>query len=218
MKNRTLILVIALMFSTSGILSAQTNKGKFLLGELSTIDLTFAGTPTSMTLGWSTYKSKSDSGNEDNSDRPKEFSINLTPKFGYFVINNLVVGLDISIGYNHANSHDGDIISKTTEFGVGPFLRYYIPTQKILPFAEVNYSIGSGNRSSEYFNENYEHKYQIQQYCFGVGMGIPLGEKVSFDTLVGYHSYIWKSKEDNEDNTRDIIITIGLKFGVTVLL
>ena len=36
-----------------------------------------------MNLGWSTFKLKSDSGNEDNSDPNKEFSLNLTPRIGY---------------------------------------------------------------------------------------------------------------------------------------
>ena len=90
-----------------------------------------------MNLGWSTHKVKSDSGDDDNSDPVKEFSLNLTPRAGYFVINNLAVGLDFTLAYNRMKrTSGGEYISNSTRFGAGPFLRYYIPTQKFLPFAE----------------------------------------------------------------------------------
>jgi hypothetical protein len=61
-------------------------------------------------------------------------------------------------------------------------------------------------------------KNQAQQFGIGVGMGFPLGEKVSFDTLIGYQSHIIRVKENNEDNARDIIGTIGLNLGLTIFL
>ncbi len=105
-----------------------------------------------------------------------------------------------------------------TRFGAGPFLRYYIPSQKLLPFAEASYSIGSSKTAWEYDNFDGERTTKVQQYGFGIGLGVPLGEKVSFDTLIGYQSYIYKEKEDNEDNLRYIVGTIGLKLGLTVIL
>ncbi len=52
----------------------------------------------------------------------------------------------------------------------------------------------------------------------GIGVAIPLGEKASFDALVGYHSTIYKDKEDNENNSRNIVGTVGLKLGFTIFL
>jgi len=216
MRNRTLTIVIALFLTNAGFLSAQTNQGKFLLAEMSNIDFIGAGTRSTMNFGWITYKAKSDAGEEDNP--VKAFSLSLIPRVGYFVVNNLAVGLDISIDYSRSKRMNSDIITKYTQLTTGPFLRYYVPTKKFLPFAEANYSIGSSGYKWTSDNADNEHKYQVQQYGFGVGMGFPLGEKVSFDTLVGYQSHILKSKEDNEDNSRDIIGTIGLKLGLTIFL
>lgn len=206
------------MFVTSGLLSAQTTKGKFLIGEFTNLSLTGTGNPMNMNLGWSTFKQKSDSGNEDNSDPDKEFSLNLTPRVGYFVINNLAVGLDLSMAYTHSKRNGGESVSNITRFGAGPFLRYYIPTQKLLPFAEVNYSFGSSKYAWKSDTYDDERISMVQQYGFGIGLGVPLGEKVSFDMLIGYQSYIYKEKEDNEDNVRYIVGTIGLKLGLTVIL
>jgi hypothetical protein len=219
MRNKIFIITITLMLVGSGSLSAQTSKGKFLIGELSTIDLSGADTPTKMNLGWSTFKQKSNSGGEDNSDSDKEFSLNLSPRVGYFIINNLAVGLDFTLAYAHLKSiSGGEYISNKTRFGAGPFVRYYIPTQKLQPFAEASYSIGSSKYKWEYDTLDGERITKVQQYSFGIGLGIPLGEKVSFDTLIGYQSYIFKEKEDNEDNVRFIVGTIGLKLGLTIYL
>lgn len=218
MRNRTLIIALAVGISSSGILSAQTTKGKFLIGEFTNVSLTGNGTPMNMNLGWSSHKVKSDSRDSDNSNSNKEFSLNLTPRVGYFVIDNLAVGLDFTLAYTHTKGNDGRYISNMTRFGTGPFLRYYIPSQKLLPFAEASYSIGSSKTAWEYDNFDDERTTKVQQYGFGIGLGVPLGEKVSFDNLIGYQSYIYKEKEDNEDNLRYIVGTIGLKLGLTVIL
>lgn len=218
MRNRILIIVLVTAISSSGILSGQTTKGNILLGEFSSVMLTGTGNPTNMNLGWSTYKQKSDSGDEDNSDPDKEFSLNLTPRVGYFVINNLALGLDFTLGYTHSKSAGGNYVSSIIRTGTGPFIRYYIPTQKILPFLEANYSIGSSKQMWEYDSFDGEYLTKVQQYGFGIGLGCPIGEKVSFDTLIGYQSHIYKEKEDNEDNERSIIGTLGLKIGLTVFL
>lgn len=218
MRNKISIITLALILVSSGLLSAQTTKGKFLIGEFTNVSLTGNGTRTSMNLGWSTHKTKSDSRDDDNSDPGKEFSLNLTPRVGYFVIDNLAVGLDITLAYTHTKGNNGQYVSNTTRFGTGPFLRYYIPTQKLLPFAEANYSIGSDKNVWEYDSSDGERIIKVQQYGFGIGLGVPLGEKISFDMLIGYQSYIYKEKEDNEDNLRFIVGTIGLKLGITVIL
>lgn len=219
MRNRVLNIAFALVLGSGGILSAQTEKGAILIGEFTNISLTGEGTPMNMNLGWSTHKVKSDSGDDDNSDPDKEFSINLIPRVGYFVINNLAVGLDFTLAYNHIKSSSGgEYISNRTGFGAGPFLRYYIPTHKLLPFAEASYTFGSSKTKWEYETLDGERSTKIQQWGLGFGLGIPMGEKVAFDALIGYQSHIYKEKEDNDDNLRYIVGTIGLKLGLTVFL
>jgi len=218
MRSIKAILICALILLNSGFIFAQTTKGTFLLGELSIIDLTSNGTPTTMNVGISTFKTKSDSGNEDNSDPNKEFSINLTPKLGYFILNNFAVGLDFTLAYSHTNIRSGDYIVNQTRTGIGPFVRYYIPIKSILLFSEANYAYGSSINRWEYHDDTDEHGYQIQYYGLGLGLGIPIGNSVSFDALLGYQAYNYKAKEGNEDNVRTIVGTIGLKLGLTVFL
>ena len=218
MKKIRILFTCTMILFINGNIRAQTNQGQFLIGELSSINLSWNGIPNTMNIGLSTFKTKSDSGNEDNSNPDKEFSISLTPKVGYFLIDNLAVGLEFTVGYSHANSGNGDYISNSTRTGVGPFIRYYVPVKNILTFTEAYYSYGSMNNRWDYTGDTGEHDYQVQQYGIGIGLGIPLGDKVSFDALLGYQSYIYKAKEDNENNERSIIGTYGLKLGLTVFL
>lgn len=198
------------------ILSAQTNKGKFLIGGLSYIEQLGNGVTGSMNIGYTTFQTKTDGDNDSSKD--KNFSLNLVPRAGYFVIDNLAVGLDVFLATDMTKSESFDSKSTSTFFAAGPFVRYYIPTKKVLPIAEVNYSIGSRNYKSEYDDSESSSSYGIQLYGAGLGLAVPLGEKVTFDALAGYHAYINKDKEDNDNNERLVAGTIGLKLGFTVFL
>lgn len=217
MKTKSLFLAFLIISLSCINLSAQTSKGKFLVGGLTYIG-NFGSVPTGeMNIGYTTTQSKDDSG-DDSDYKRKQFSINLLPKVGYFVIDNLAVGLDFTLSSSFRKTTNLSSKSKSTVFTAGPFVRYYIPTKKVLPFAEANYSFGSNSSSSEWEGEESSSKYGIQMYGVGIGVGFPLGEKVSFDTVVGYHHFMIKRKEDNDNNDRTVSGTVGLKLGFTILL
>jgi hypothetical protein len=68
------------------------------------------------------------------------YNVYFAPKVGYFFTDNLAAGLDLAFGWGKANIPIADftIEANNSVFGAGPFVRYYFPTGKILPFAEVN--------------------------------------------------------------------------------
>ena len=217
MKTKSLILAIAIIAVNCNILNAQTSKGKFLLGELSYIELMGNGVMGSTNLGYSTFQTKSDGDNDSSKD--KMFSLNIVPRAGYFVIDNLAIGLDVFLATEYYKTMDDSYKSTSTFFAAGPFVRYYIPTQKVLPFAEVNYSIGSRKSKSEFDgSESYSSNNAIKLYGAGLGLAIPIGEKVLFDAMAGYHAYVIKDKENNDNNERFVAGTIGLKLGFSVFL
>lgn len=216
MKKKSLILATVIIAVNCNILSAQTKKGKFLIGGLSYIEQLGNGVTGSMNIGYTTFQNKSDGDNDSSKD--KQFSLNLVPRAGYFVIDNLAVGLDVYLATGITKSESFDSKTTSTFFAVGPFVRYYVPTKKVLPFAEINYSIGSRKYKSEYDGSESSSSYGIQLYGAGLGLAIPIGEKVSFDAVAGYHAYIHKDKEDNDNNERLVAGTIGLKIGFSVYL
>ncbi len=216
MKGNISIIALVFIAMNCNILYAQTNKGKFLMGELSYIELLGNGVIGSTNLGYTTFQTKSDGDNDDSKD--KQFSLNIIPRAGYFVIDNLAIGLDVLLATESRKSGEFDYKDKSTFFAVGPFVRYYIPTKKVLPFVEVNYSMGSRKGKSEFDGSESSHNYAIKLYGAGLGVAIAIGEKVSFDAVAGYHAYVNKDKEENDNNERLVASTIGLKLGFTVYL
>lgn len=186
-------LTIGLFVMSIGFLNAQTNQGKFLLGLSSDI----------LSLGYTTYNTKSDAGGSDYAN--KLFSVNLSPKVGYFVIDNLAIGLDLGVGFFINDIGSGD--SNTTAWiSAGPSVRYYIPTSKVLPFFELGGALGSQGTNTTI------------KYGGGIGLAMPLSERVMVDVLAGYHALFQKDREDNADNMRTIMGTLGLNIGFVILL
>jgi hypothetical protein len=66
--------------------------------------------------------------------------------------------------------------------------------------------------------EGNESKSGITSFGGGLGVAIPMGEKVSFDLMAGYNSFTIKDKEDNPDDERIVLGTFGIKLGITIFL
>lgn len=222
--KRKLILILTLGILPVLTLFGQTDQGKVLLGISSRFGLSpleeGLSYPDMMTLGFSTIKFKSDASGEEESEAMKFNCFNFTPKAGYFIIDNLALGLDVNIGLSSLKEtyDDEDYKSNGTMLSAGPFVRYYFPLEKSLPYIEAGGTLGSMKSKYEYDSESEEYKSSLNSFMGGVGIAAPLGDKVAFDFMLGYLSTTTKAKEDNEDNERTVIGTFGLKFGVVVFL
>lgn len=223
MKRKWILMVSLFVVPFSGVFS-QTEKGQVLLGissrySLNPIEVGIS-LPDMMSLGFSTVKFKSDDDNTDDSETTKFNCFNLMPKAGYFVIDNLAVGIDLQLAmYSMKETYDSYTYNDHgTVFSAGPFLRYYFPVSKIMPYLEAGGSFGSAKTTYEYENEEEESKMSMNSFSAGAGISAPLGDKVALDLMLGYLSMTMKDKEDNPDNERMVIGTVGLKFGIVVFL
>lgn len=210
------------MFIPAGM-NAQTEKGKVLLGLSSRMGLYTMISSTStdiLSLSFSSIKGKSDEEGFEESPADKLTNINLQPKVGFFVIDNLAIGIDLSLAkFIYKEGGEDDDKTTITMFGAGPFVRYYIPTDKITPYFEANALFGSQKYKWESASwDDDEETSSVFSIGGGIGVAFPLGDKVTFDILAGYNSYTEKYKEDNEDNYRTVIGTFGIKFGFIIFL
>ena len=199
------------------------NKGKFILGVSSV--LSSVGTGSSIgSIGFTSSTQKSDAVGYTEQNPMKTTNINLLPKFGYFVVDNLAVGLDVSlihVSYS-LKSINYDFNSTGTYFCVGPFVRYYVPAGKILPYLEITGGYGAENIWSRDTYSLYSHTSTSSSGLYSVGGGagiaIPIGDRVTFDALLGYNSLTVYAPVNNTDNQRTVTGTFGLKLGFSVLL
>ncbi len=213
MKKLTLATLLLLAISF-GLLKAQTTKGNILLGASTVFNI--GGNNSDITgFGFSSIKHKSNAQNYNEPDPDKLTGFNLSPKVGYFVIDNLALGLNLD--YFWVRSKNGRIDSKNTTvvFGAGPFIRYYLPTSKVLPYAEL--TGGFGTMKETYESDAYDDvtKSSISSLGIGVGVAAPLSDKFTLDVLLGYSSTTIKRTDDNPDKERDVIGAVGIKLGLT---
>ncbi len=213
-------ILIAILIGNISLVKAQTNKGNLLVGVSSTLSL--AGTGSDLiTLGYTTSKNKSDASGFEEREGSKVLSLNVLPKAGYFVADNFVVGLDAVLASSKRTEGENENEYRNTLWSVGPFARYYIPTETVIPFLEIGGTFGSSNDKAEiegWHEEELEFKSSILGFGGGAGIAVLLGNNVTFDVMAGYNSLRVKEKENNPDNNRTVTGTIGLKVGITILL
>ena len=203
-------------------MQAQTSKGRVLMGMSVNKNLGFydftSSPPDIMSIGFSTLQYKSDS--DEDSEKDKITNFNLSPKVGYFVIDNLVIGLDVNIGFlkYKDGSSSSDYSEKITQFTAGPFVRYYFQAGKVYPFIDANAVFGTLKYDWGGSSADNVDKSSIMSFGGGAGVAVPIGDRVTFDTMLCYTSVTAKDKEDNDDNERTIIGTFGIKFAFLVSL
>ena len=190
--------------------NAQFDKGKILTGVTSTINLQAVYGTELMSLGFVSTKYGSAS------DAYKTTAFNLLPRAGYFVMDNLAVGLDVVISISSEKSGDNYKDNMST-LAIGPFARYYYPLEKLNPFFEVNSYFGSCKESYSYGSGGYDDNYGLLVLGLGPGVSVPVCDCAFFDLMVGYSHIVWNPK-DSETSENEISNGFGLKIGISILL
>ena len=195
--------LVAVLIGIAEITNAQTEKGKILLGGQSSLEF------TSYSSEWET-----DYGSGDNG---KSRYLDITPQVGYFIANNLAVGLEIP--YSFSKEIDGDDSYSTSSFAVVPFARYYFGKTKIKPYLHGGIGPGWGKNKSVIFKSpDIEVSTNLVAYEFGGGLGVFINEHVSVDFGLGYGNASSKWTDSSNQNRKDIIKGIDATIGIVVCL
>jgi len=155
MRNCQFVLTI-LFFAITGSATAQvTNQGNFLTGA---------------TLGFSSSASTisflSDNGDLDDQG-PTSLQFNFAPNIGYFLIDDLALGLNMDVTFSRLEEPNTDR-TEDSDLLFGPFVRYYFPLEDGLAFfGEV--SFGFGNAADDIYIG--ETRQSINTTIFATGFG-----------------------------------------------
>lgn len=137
-------------------------------------------------------KEKAKSGGTTHEEN-KYFQFDFTPAVGCFVIDRLPVGAFFD-SYYHQDKDDYGTY-KTTQFIVGPFVRYYIvDLNKLHPFAEARLGLGIWREKADDGDITKNNFFSTQ---LGVGASYFLADHVALDLLLGYDHHNWSDKADN---------------------
>lgn len=219
MKKTSFILAICLTLLISSIITAQTEKGKILVGA-----------DSNMNFSALTNKTKDDNNSNVYS---KENNFIIAPKLGYFVINNLSLGIEVPLTFSNSKSYfngfyDSNYSNQTAEqkhtsVVFAPFTKYYFNVNKTFkPFLQGQIGLGISkytntideNNFNNYgdiydpslggYARTYTSRSSIFMYGLEGGLAIFFNDKISLDIALGYSSITFKPKENNPDNFRQI--------------
>ncbi len=195
---------------------AQLEKGRILIGVTSTLNKELCGSDLA-NLGYSVSKIISSTGDENDAD--KRFGFNIIPSAGYFLIDNLAAGINFTVSYDRYKSEQMVYNTTDVQLCAVPFVRYYYPLEKLYPFAELSGGIGKRSYTQENSSSENTDKWGVTQLGGGVGVALPLGEKITFDVMAGYNRLTYKIKDEDPDNEYTTIYgSFGLKVGFTAYL
>ncbi len=175
-----------LLFMSSVLVYGQLEKGNcFMYGSSS--------------MGLSTEKDSYTSGSTT-TESSKSTYFDFSPSAGYFVIDNLPVGLKIQ--FNHSKTKNSNSSDEYTgnQIMAGPFARYYFLAQeKLKPMAEAYVGFGSSKNTTKYSSGSYDYKSAIFSYSLGAGASYFLTEHVAFDALIAFDSMKYTDKSSNPE-------------------
>jgi hypothetical protein len=217
-KTLMLLAAFCLIASVASAQAPQLAKGNIMAGVTSTLSV--GGSQDSQVFGLAFGTEKWAYGSDDPEAEYKFTVYNFLPRGGYFIIDNLVAGLEIILSGSSEKDVEDDDTWKESTLGIGPFVRYYYPLEKFYPFAEVEAMFGRCKVVEDYGDAG-EDEYKEAMTVFGIYLGaaLPLGDKITIDASAGYMraSYKWDADGELEGGT-DIVSGFGLKIGFSIYL
>jgi hypothetical protein len=144
---------------------------------------------------------------------PKVSGGSFGPQYGYWVNDNIAVG--IGLNYSSTTAENGDDYKswENSSFSATPFVRYYKKNDKFGVYGELSLSIGSGKTTdTDYLDE--ETTYETKDFSINVGPGVQywFNDNWSMNTTIGMLSY--GTHTDVGQDGDDDIVTSGLDFGL----
>jgi hypothetical protein len=139
-------------------------------------------------------------------------SFSFDPTIAFLAGNGFAVGLAIDLTSETLKDKDDDSKETTTEYAIGPVLRYYLKSNTFffgsLGFGKSIYKSSGSDGSDKY-------KGNRTLWSVGIGQAIFLGENVALEPSIAYQSNALKYDEGESDITyRDGQVVIGLGLSI----
>lgn len=209
MKQRILFLGIITMLMAT-LLSAQvTQGGNFILGS---------------TVGFSTASSnitQEATGGIKSEESPYSTQINIAPSVGYFLFDNLALGIRMDYTLNRVEESNNNY-TEDSDVLFGPFGRFYLPmteSNDMYLFAEAGFGFGNSRDVKELETGN--QRINTNLFAFGIGPGITViaSNAIGLEAVVKYNfarsefdTKIAGVEANTTTKTNQIGISLGLQF------
>ncbi|PKP17941.1 MAG: hypothetical protein CVU05_14580 [Bacteroidetes bacterium HGW-Bacteroidetes-21] len=198
------IIVFVLLFMPASILMAQSfTKGNYLLsGE----------------IGGLTYETNATRINDSSwVENSKHTQVLLYPKVGYFVFDQLAIGIEGMIGIEHYTWPNTTSTYTGYYFQGGLFTRYYVKTGKVSPFLEAGGGLYEIKHLSKISSGDITSIFKGSILHGGAGISIILSEKASLDATLVYQR-LFLGEVDSFNNKEEKTSGPSFRIGATFFL
>ena len=220
MKTLMISLSILCVFSLNILAEGPFDKGKWILGGT----MPFGGSSEDRehlggVNGAGLFFGSNWTSNGQTSDKDKFTSWAFTPMAGYFVIDNLAVGLSLNLrGQSEKEGGDDDKV-KTSTTTIGPWVRYYLAQYPLLNntvfvFGDVRANFGGWKRVYTSGSTSDTFKEGVTQFTIGPGIIFVPADCFSIDFMIQYNNVTWKEK-DSDEPTKWHKSSFGFALGLT---
>ena len=181
-----MLLILVAFFSAFSAFS-QINKGQFLVGG-----------------------SGSFSSNDQNN--VKSTSVTLSPNAGYFFLNKLAGGVDLTL--HNSVSKAGTEKNTMNGYGISPFVRYYVlpASNKINLFAEASYGWAKGKNK---YLTHQAYTTTANSYSFSAGPAFFITPNLALEISAGYTQNEYRAKDNGfTSKSKEKLFQAGVGFQI----
>lgn len=140
----------------------------------------------------------------------ESYQINITPSFGFFVENNIAIGLKPNFGYYYTSSDDDELSFKQTSIGAGPFIKCYF-NSGLLVELETYFLYGKSKYDYGDMFGSFEDESKQIIFSPGIGYAFFINNKVSLETKLSYQVAKIKSGSNHNDDSESLILSFGFQ-------
>lgn len=179
---------------------AQTEMGKILLGGNTGFSVV---STKNKELTANTY-----------SEYSKSKSLKLTPQVGFFIANNVVIGLEVR--YEKDELKQSSKTYTSSSFYLIPMAQIYFSKDVMKPY--IYGGVGTGNTSNDFTYSPDNNEAKLTLYEVGLGVATFVNKSVSIEIQGSYSSVTSKYDDNYGIEKADKINGIGFQIGIVVCL
>lgn len=144
----------------------------------------------------------------------KSFSTGISPAVGMFLSDKLAIGLELNTGFSKRETGvDTKTITKTTYFGVSPFVKYYmVKWNKLSLYGQGTMRTGFSTTNIESGLTETESKTTSIGFSVFPGLSYDLSDKLSLQTSLNFLglSCIYNVEKDDDFDAKTSYTSFGL--------
>lgn len=198
MKKLLLVGAMALF----GAMNAQTEKGSWVVGG-------------STSLGFNSVTTKFKAGSQS-STSPSVNTFTFTPSVGYFIQDNMALGVDA--GFVSISQKEGDYKSSASTVSLMPTFTYYFKSgANIMPYLGAGLGYASTKTTEKYNGGSESETVDGLAWKAKGGFVYLINSTVGVDAGLGYSSYTNKETVGGTDY-KTTVGTLGVNLGLSIFL